>query len=186
MKTKLFLLAALAIALVACNEPVNEAPVVEGGWELKTLEMDKTVYADYNGNSHLKDEPSTREYKNKEEVWLFYDAHISLWEQYTDENDGKKYWSGYAGDAEHSYVVEGEGNQMYIIETSRSTIPGEEGHSTVTRYHVEKLAKKQMVLTQTDAMYVSDLGTTVDVFKTYTFKRENTLLDWITRYTHCF
>ena len=180
MKTKLFLLAVFSMALVACNEPVGEASLIEGGWELKTLTSDKSVSADYNGNSHLKDEPYTQEYENKKRVWLFFQAHISQWSYYSHEGDG--FWGGYADDAEHAYVVEGEGDNMYIVETTRSIIPGMEGHSTVTRYHVEKLTKSQMVLTTTDALYVSDLGTTVDVFKTYTFKRENTLLPWLLKY----
>ena len=180
MKTKLFLLAALAIALVACNEPVGETSLIEGGWELQTWTMDKTITADQSGNTHLENKPSTREYKDKERVWLFYKAHISQWSNFSYE--GEEFWSGYADDAEHAYVVEGEGDQMYIIETTTSTIPGMEGHSVVTRYHVEKLTKSQMVLTTTQAMYVSDLESTVDVFQTYTFKRENTLLDWLTKY----
>lgn len=184
MKTKLFFLATLTIALVACNEPIGETALIEGGWELCTWTSDKTVYADLSGNTHYKDEPYTREYGNKEQVWLFYGACISQWCQYT--NDGEKDWSGYDDDAEHAYVVEGEGDHMYIIETTTSIIPGMEGHSTVTRYHVEKLTKSQMVLTTTRLMYVSDLETTVEVFMTYTFKRENTLLDWLLKYTNCF
>ena len=180
MRAKLFLLAVVAIALIACNEPVNQASLIEGGWEMQTWTMDKTVYADMSGNSHLKDEPFTREYQDKEYVWLFYDAHISQWHYYTSE--GEEFWSGYAGDAEQAYVVEGEADQMFIVETSRSIIPGLEDYSVVTRYHVEKLTKSQMILTTTVAMYVSDLGSTVDVFQTFTFKRENTLLAWLNKY----
>jgi len=180
MKTKLSLLALLAIVLVACNEPIGEAALIDGGWELQKLTSDKSVYADLSGNTHLKDEPYTQEFENKERVWLFYEAHISHWGYFS--HDGEGYWSGYVDDADHAYVVEGEGEQMFIVETSRSIIPGMEEHSTVTRYHVEKLTKSQMILTATVTPYISDLGTTVDVLNTYTFKRENSLLDWILNY----
>lgn len=176
MKTKLYLVAVLAIALVACNEPIGETSLIEGGWELQRLTSDKTVSADLTGNTHLSEEPSTKEYKNKEMVWLFYDAHISKWSQYSEE--GETFWGGYYEDAEHTYAVEGEGDHMYIIETTTSIIPGIEWHSSVNRYHVEKLTKTEMVLTKTETMYVSEKDSMVDVFQTYIFKRENTLLDW--------
>ena len=175
---KMFVLAAMTIVLAACEGTVGDASLIEGGWELKTIDYDKTISYDQMGSSHMKDEPFTHTYEEKKMVWLFYKGYIGWFAEYTD-SDGNVDWSGYAGDATKTYVVEGEGANMTIVETTRSMIPGENGSFSIVRYHVEKLTKREMVLFLITPMYISDLGTTVDVQQTYTFKRENTLLEYV-------
>ncbi|MBR6167831.1 MAG: hypothetical protein IKQ50_05320 [Paludibacteraceae bacterium] len=54
-----------------------------------------------------------------------------------------------------------------------------EGETSIQRYTVEKLTSKSMVLSTIDRMYVSDLQSAVDVNVVYTFKRENSLMEYI-------
>ena len=181
MKAKHWLMAMMCVGglvLTSCEKEVpGDATFIEGAWELRTASYDKTVYADQQGNSHLKDSAYTRTYGEKEQVWLFYQNHISWWEY--GEYEGEGFWSGYMCDCYRNYVTEGEGNTLEIVETSGSIIPGVEGHTIVTRYKVEKITNKQMILSCVDKMYISDTQSTVDVHVEYTFKRENTLLDYI-------
>ena len=167
----------MASMLVACEETIGEASLIAGAWELLTLESDGNVYADLTGASHYEAKPVTHTYENKEEVWLFYENSISRWAQFKDGNE--THWSGYMDDARHVYVVEGTGQAMQIIETSTSIIPGMEEKAYVTRYHVEKLSNSKMVLSSTATPYISDSASTVEVHLRYTFKRENTLLNYI-------
>lgn len=177
MKARLIILSVFASVLVACNEPIGDASLVDGAWELQQVEYDKSVYANLTGATHYTDDSYTRTYKDKEMVWLFYQGHISWWQQYND--DGNLIWGGYMGDAEITYTVEGEGKDMVIVQTSRSTIPGIESTPYVTRYKVEKLSKGKMVLTTTSTPYVSELDSVIQVQELYSFKRENTLMDYI-------
>ena len=68
---------------------------------------------------------------------------------------------------------------MTIVETSGSIIPGSEGVTTTTRYKVEKLTTRSMVLSVVEQMYDSDSKSPVDVHVVYTFKRENSLMEYI-------
>ena len=175
---KFFFFAFVAALCCACEQNgVGDASLIEGGWDLRTVDYDKMVYADYSGNTHLKDSAYTRVFEDKEQVWLFYQGNISEWEYY--ERDGEGFWSGYACDCYRNYRTEGEGTNLTIIETGGSTIPGMEEYVTTKHYKVEKLTKKTMVLSCTDRMYVSDLQSGVDVHVVYTFRRENALLDYI-------
>ena len=180
MKTKLFLFVVFAAwMLTGCEKnTIGDASLIEGGWDLRTVNYDKMVYADYaTGNTHLKDSAYTRVYEDKEHVWLFYQGNISEWQYYS--RDGEGHWSGYACDCYRNYRTEGEGTNLTVVETGGSIIPGEEELLTCVIYKVEKLTKKAMVLSCTDRMYVSDLQSGVDVHVVYTFRRENALLDYI-------
>ena len=180
MKAKVILFALIAAVFCACNQDgIGDASLIEGGWDLCSVDYDKTVYADYTGNTHLKDSAYTRAYEDKELAWLFYQGSISEWSYYYDEQEHQGHWSGYACDCYRNYVTEGEGNSLSIIETSGSIIPGMEGETSIQRYKVEKLSSKSMVLSTIDRMYVSDLQSAVDVHAVYTFKRENSLLEYI-------
>ena len=180
MKAKLLIFAFIAAVFCACEQNgVGDASLIEGGWDLRTVDYDKTVYADYTGNTHLKDSAYTRVYEDKELAWLFYQGSISEWSYYYDEQERQGHWSGYACDCYRNYVTEGEGENMTIIETSGSIIPGYEGVTTTRRYKVEKLTTKSMVLSTIEQMYNSDTRRPVDVNAVYTFKRDNSLLDYI-------
>ena len=173
---KIFLLAIVATMLVACEDTIGDASLIGGAWELITLDMDGTVSADQNGQSHYSDKPYTKKYEDKENVWLFKDKHITKWSQFTQ--NGESIWSGYADNASHSFVVEGAGQTMVIVETTKFVV-GMEERTGVTRYQVEKLTKNQMILTTTVTPYISDSNATVKVNEKYSFKRENTLLDFL-------
>ena len=182
MKNKVFFVLALmgAFVLTACEpDGIGDASLIEGGWDLCSVDYDKTVYADYTGNTHLKDSAYTRVYEDKELAWLFYQGSISEWSYYYDEQERQGHWSGYACDCYRNYVTEGEGENMTIVETSGSIIPGYEGWPSIQRYKVEKLTNKSMVLSTIDRMYVSDLQSAVDVHVVYTFKRDNSLMEYI-------
>lgn len=163
--------------LSSCEETIGNSSLVEGAWEMKTAEYDKTVYADSNGQTHLKDSSYVRTYENKEHVWLFYQNSISEWGYF--EYDGETLWEPYMCDCYRNYVIEGEGNEMQIIQTAGSIIPGMEEYQTVTRYKVEKLTRKELIISYTDTMYISDTQSTVDVQVVLCFQRENTLMDFI-------
>ena len=181
MKNKFFIFALLCAFMLTSCEPdgIGDASLIEGGWDLCSVDYDKTVYADYTGNTHLKDSAYTRVYEDKELAWLFYQGSISEWSYYYDEQEHQGHWSGYACDCYRNYVTEGEGNSLSIIETGGSIIPGMEDATYTERYKVEKLTSRSMVLSCTERMYVSDLQSSVDVHVVYTFKRENTLLEYI-------
>lgn len=180
MKSKFCIFALVcALALSSC-EPngIGDASLIEGGWDLRTADYDKTLYADLSGNTHLKDSAYTRfYYEEKEQVWLFYQHSISWWNYY--EYEGEGFWGGYACDCYRNYVTEGEGANLTIVETSGSIIPGMEDVTTTTRYKVEKLTTRSMVLSVVEQMYDSDSKSPVDVHVVYTFKRENSLLAYI-------
>lgn len=176
MKVKLFIFSFIAAVFCACEQNgIGDASLIEGGWDLRNIDYDKTVYADYNGNTHLKDSAYTRVFEDKERVWLFYQGNISEWQYF--ELDGEGDWTGYACDCWRKYRTEGEGENMTIVETSGSIIPGEEELLTCVIYKVEKLTKKSMVLST--IMYNSDTQSPVDVNAVYTFKRDNSLLEYI-------
>lgn len=178
MKAKFFIFALVAAIFCACEQNgVGDASLIEGGWNLRNIDYDKTVYADYNGNTHLKDSAYTRVFEDKEQVWLFYQGNISEWQYF--EQEGESHWAGYACDCWRKYRTEGEGENMTIVETRGSIIPGYEGVTTTRRYKVEKLTTKSMVLSTIEQMYNSDTQSPVDVNAVYTFKRENTLLDYL-------
>ena len=178
MKVKLFIFSFIAAVFCACEQNgVGDASLIEGGWDLRNIDYDKYVYADYNGNTHLKDSAYTRTFEDKEQVWLFYQGDISEWQYYVQ--DGEGYWSGYACDCWRKYRTEGEGENMTIVETSGSIIPGEEELLTCVIYKVEKLTTKSMVLSTIEQMYNSDTQSPVDVNAVYTFKRDNSLLEYI-------
>ncbi|MBQ7631879.1 MAG: hypothetical protein IJS82_03875 [Paludibacteraceae bacterium] len=178
---KFFILAFCATIFVACEETIGDASLIEGGWELQKTESDATVYADYTGETFFSDQPFTHTYENKEMIWLFYEGSISQWSQATDD-EGNVFWEGYSDDASHTYVVEGKSPELTIVETTLSIIPGMERTSAVTRYHVEKLSKSQMVLTTTATPYISEKDSTVDVHVIYTFQRENTILAYFKQF----
>ena len=152
MKTKLFLFVVFAAwMLTGCEKnTIGDASLVEGGWDLRTVNYDKMVYADMSGNTHLKDSAYTRVYEDKEQVWLFYQNYISWWNYY--EYEGEGFWSGYACDCSKTYTIEGEGTNMRIIESVISVIPGEEHTPSYTTYEVRKLTNKEMILSCTDKM----------------------------------
>ena len=181
MKTKLFLLIAVAAVVCACEEQIGKASLIEGAWDLQKAEYDQMVYADQTGQTHLQDEPYIYDYWSKEQTWLFRNNYISWW-SYSEYEDSS-FWCPWFGDGSTSYTIEGEGKQLRILACSVSTFPGEE-HTTpcYTRYEVRKLTSKEMILYFDNPVYVSDLGKTVDVSTTYYFKRENTLLDYIRKY----
>lgn len=180
MKTKLFITTLIGACLLvtSCvrNTP-GDASLIEGGWDLQTADFDKMVYADLNGNTHLKDSAYTRTFKQKEQVWIFYEKAIGEW-QYFEQN-GEGLWTSYKCDCYRNYTVEGEGSTLTIVETGGSTIPGMEDLTYTTRYKVEKLTKSAMVLSFTDQVYVSDTQSTVDLHVVYTFRREDSLLEYI-------
>ena len=178
MKVKLFIFSFIAAVFCACEQNgVGDASLIEGGWDLRNIDYDKMVYADYSGSTHLKDSAYTRVFEDKEQVWLFYQGDISEWQYYVQ--DGEGYWSGYACDCWRKYRTEGEGENMTIVETRGSIIPGYEGVTTTRRYKVEKLTRKAMVLSTIERMYNSDTQSPVDVNAVYTFKRDNSLLEYI-------
>ena len=76
MKTKLFLLIAVAAVVCACEEQIGKASLIEGAWDLQKAEYGQIVSADLTGQTHLKDEPYTHVYESKEQTWLFWDNHI--------------------------------------------------------------------------------------------------------------
>lgn len=179
MKSKFCIFALVcALALSSC-EPngIGDASLIEGGWDLRTVDYDKTLYADLSGNTHLKDSAFTLVYEKNQQVWLFYQGSISWWNYY--EYEGEGFWGGYACDCYQNYVTEGEGANMTIVETSGSIIPGSEGVTTTTRYKVEKLTTRSMVLSCVEKMYNSDTQSPVDVHAVYTFRRENSLMEYI-------
>lgn len=177
MKNKIFIAFCIAALCCSCErKTLGDASLIEGAWELTTEQCDKTVFADDVG-THLKDSAMTRTYESKELVWLFQEKNISWWEYV--EQDGEGFWDFYLCDCSRNYVVEGEGKDMQIIETTGSIIPGMEDLKTVTNYKVEKLTSKEMTISCIDNMYISDTQTTVEVHVTYTFKRENTLVDYL-------
>ena len=183
MKAKLLIFAFIAAVFCACEQNgVGDASLIEGGWDLRTVNYDKMVYADMSGNTHLKDSAYTRVYDDKEQVWLFYQNYISWWNYY--EYEGEGFWSGYACDCSKTYTIDGEGTNMRIIESVISVIPGEEHTPSYTTYEVRKLTNKEMILSCTDKMYVSDTKTSVDVAVVYTFRRENSLLEFVKKYYH--
>lgn len=172
--------AMMAVMLSSCESPIGEASLVEGAWMVKTCTSDKSVSADQQGNTHLNDNEYTYTYKDKELAWLFYQGYISWWSGY--EDNGNDLWSPWAGDMSIMYTVEGEGKNLVIVTETRSTIPGECGTPSVLRYKVEKLTSKEMTLSCNEEMYVSDLKSTVDVHVTYTFVREQSLMDFVNAY----
>ncbi len=181
---KLFLFGFFAVMLLtACEKDevtIGNASLIEGAWELTTVRYDKTVYADSNGNTHLKDSSYIRTYEKKEQVWLYYENSVSWWTWASySEQDGQGHWSGYVCDCNKTYVVEGEGENMVIVETTTSHIPPMEPTWHDTRFAVRRLTSKDMVLATIEQMYVSDTQNTVDVQVTYTFSRENTLPAYI-------
>lgn len=178
MKTKLFIFAFIAALFCSCNdEGIGDASLIEGGWDLRTVDYDKTVYADLKGYTHVKDSAYTRTYEEKELAWLFYQGSISLWSYYVYEGTG--HWSGYNSDSYSYYTTEGEGANLTIVVTTGSSIPGSGGLTTTRRYKVEKLTTKSMVISTVERMYNSDTQSPVDVNAVYTFKRENSLMDYI-------
>ena len=68
---------------------------------------------------------------------------------------------------------------MEIVVTSGSTIPGYEEYTSISRYKVEKITNKHMILSTVSTFYISDLESTVDVQQEYTFKRQDSLLKYI-------
>jgi hypothetical protein len=69
---KFFFFALMAAVCCACDpNGVGDPSLIEGGWDLRTIDYDKMVYADYSGNTHLKDSAYTRVFEDKEQVWLF-------------------------------------------------------------------------------------------------------------------
>ena len=180
MKAKLFIFAFIAALFCSCNENgIGDASLIEGGWGLRTADYDKFVYADLDGYTHLKDSAYTQVYEDKENVWLFYEGSISVWTYYVNEGEG--HWSSYACDCYRNYTTEGEGTSLSIIETTGSIIPGSGGLTTTRHYKVEKLTRKSMVLSCTEHMLNSDATSPVEVDANvvYTFRRENSLLDYI-------
>lgn len=178
MKVKLFIFSFIAAVFCACEQNgVGDASLIEGGWDLCTVDYDKYVYADQEGHTHLKDSAYTQVYEDKELAWLFYQGNVSMWSYYVQ--DGQGFWTGYACDCYNYYVVEGEGENMTIVETRGSIIPGHEGVTTTQRCKVEKLTSKSMVLSTIERMYNSDTQSPVDVNAVYTFKRDNSLLEYI-------
>lgn len=179
MKSKFCIFALVcALALSSC-EPngIGDASLIEGGWDLRTADFDKTVYADLSGNTHLKDSAYTRLYEEKEQVWLFYQGNVSVWSYFVYEGEG--HWSGYDSDSHTIYTTEGEGANMTLVLTTGSIIPGSGEIATTRRYKVEKLTNKAMILSITEQIYNSDTQSPVDVHAIYTFKRENSLLAYI-------
>ena len=178
MKAKVILFALIAAVFCACNQDgIGDASLIEGGWDLRTADYDKTVYSDLEGYTHMKDSACTTVYEDKELVWLFYQGSVSMWSYYIYEGEGD--WSGYNSDSYTRYTTEGEGANMTLVLTSGSIIPGFGGVTTTRRYKVEKLTNKAMVLSITEQMYNSDSRSPVDVHAVYTFKRENSLLEYI-------
>lgn len=180
MKKYLFLFA-VALALIACNQNQPTAAMVEGAWELRTVVYDHTVYADQTGTTHYSEESTTRTYDTKEDVWLFYDGHISEW-QYV-ESKGESFWDGYNCDCERVYNIieerQDHTKSLSIEEKTRSIIPGFCGTWSTQLYKVEKLNSNEMILTTVIRMSVSEKQELVDIFVTYTFRREKTLLDYL-------
>lgn len=172
--------AMMAVMLSSCESHIGEASLVEGAWMVKTCTSDKSVSADQQGNTHLNDNEYTYTYKDKELAWLFYQGYISWWSGY--EDNGNDLWSSWDGDMSIKYTVEGEGKNLVIVTETRSTIPGASGTPSVLRYKVEKLTSKEMTLSCNEEMYVSDLKSTVDVHVTYTFLREQSLMDFVNAY----
>ena len=172
--------AMIAVMLCSCESPIGEASLVEGAWMVKTRKADKSISADLSGNTHLDDKVYSYTYADKELAWLFYQGYISWWSGY--EDNGNDLWSPWAGDRSIKYTVEGEGKNMVIVTETRSTIPGASGTPSVLRYKVEKLTSKEMTLSCNEEMYVSDLKSTVDVHVTYTFVREQSLMDFVNTY----
>lgn len=179
MKNKFFIFALLCAFVLTSCEPdgIGDASLIEGGWDLSTADYDKTVSSDLTGSTYLKDSAYTRVYDEKESVWLFYQGNISEWVYFMYNGEG--FWSGYSCDCYRNYTTEGEGASLTIVETGGSIIPGMEDATYTKRYKVEKLTSRSMVLSCTERMYVSDLQSSVDVHVVYTFKRENTLLEYI-------
>ena len=179
MKTKLFLLAALsAVVLCSCNrDEIGNASLIEGAWERRTSQSDKIVYYDMSGNTHMIDSAWSCEYESKDRVWLFYQNNISEWGYFVCNDTGS--WYPSLCDCYRNYVTSGEGSNLEIIETSGSIVPGMEDSKTIKHYKVLKLTNRQMILSFSEPVYVTDSLRTVDVHHVYTFQRENTLLEYI-------
>lgn len=179
MKSKFCIFALVcALALSSC-EPngIGDASLIEGGWDLRTVDYDKTVYADLDGYTHVKDTASTSVYEEKDLVWLFCQGNFSVWSYFVYEGEG--HWSGYASDSHTIYTTEGEGANMTLVLTTGSIIPGSGEIATTRRYKVEKLTTRSMVLSCVEKMYNSDTQSPVDVHAVYTFRRENSLMEYI-------
>ena len=66
---KFFIFAFVAALCCACEQNgIGDASLIEGGWDLRTVDCDKMVYADLSGNSHLKDSAYTHVFEDKEQV----------------------------------------------------------------------------------------------------------------------
>lgn len=178
MKKQFIILALCAAVFCACEKDgIGDASLIEGGWDLRTADYDKYVYADNSGYTHMKDSAYTQAYEDKEITWLFHNGNISIWSYYVQ--DGQGYWSGYNCDCYIFYTTEGEGDSLTIVETRGTTLPGYGGVPITRRYKVEKLTNKSMVLSAIERMYNSDTQSPVDVNAVYTFRRENSLLEYI-------
>ncbi len=166
----------LGAAICSCEKKSEgeELVQVEGAWELKTLKSDYSALADILEDLHMTEE-TVRSYGDKEEVWLFRKGHISEWTWFENGSG----WEASICDCSNEYVIKGEGADMQIIVTGRSSIPGLEDVSTVTNYKVEKLTKDEMILNCIDHQYSIDIDSIIDVPRTYIFKRENTLPDHV-------
>ena len=109
MKTKLFLFVVFAAwMLTGCEKnTIGDASLIEGGWDLRTVNYDKMVYADYaTGNTHLKDSAYTRVFEDKEQVWLFYQGDISEWQYYVQDGEGLRKVFGQAMPATVTAITE--------------------------------------------------------------------------------
>ena len=180
MKTKnlyfISLICGVIALLCSCEQnTIGDAKLLEGSWELMTRKADRTVSADLQGNSFVEDKEFVRNFDNKDQVWLFYKGYISWWSW--SEKSGS--WGAYICDCSKDFVVKGEGANMEVVETTRSIIPGETSYSYTTTYKVEKLTKKELILTTTNQYFISAQDTTIDVNETYIFRREDSLLDYI-------
>lgn len=179
MTPKHFLMAVLCLVgftSVSCDREVpGDATFIEGGWEIQTVTVDKVVYADWYGNTYVRDSLYTREYKPGEEAWLFRNNYITEWHYSNEEGD----WNSTYCDCYQKYVVEGEDDNLEIVVTSGSIIPGHEEYTSISRYKVEKITNKHMILSTVSKFYISDLESTVNVQQEYTFKRQDSLLKYI-------
>ncbi len=156
MKKNLFwIVYGLAVFLLtACNENKPTATMIEGAWELLQVEKNDEGFG------------TTTTYQSKEDVWLFQDGHISGWKYVQQDGDKDEFWENYDSDCEREYVIEGEYPNMKIIEVTRRT---NESETTIRnqRYKVEKLTEKELVLIP------------VPTSIRYVFRRENTLVDYL-------
>jgi len=163
----------------SCNsDQPMDISYVEGAWELTSISSDHRIVADYTGKTLYSEEPSHYTNDNKENVWLFYQGHISEWAWSASD----KFWDGYACDCVRNYETQTDGNDRYILESGYSIIPldsNEERRVSHTLYKIEKLTKSEMILKHDNKIYISDIDSTITDHITQTFKRENTLLKFI-------